>query len=126
MILVCLLYMQQLALLLTFFILFSSTKKHEEQNSNEIEYPEMLSKVFLTHGRIDYWEEQRKLSYDIVTDKGREKQTVDLHNRREYIEGSNFTMGHDGAQTWVKADTSYKRKPVFYKNLMFYFYAMPF
>ena len=118
--------MKELVLLLTISILFSCAPEQTERLSSEIKYPKTLSKVFFAHGGIDKWKEQRTLSYDIVTDKGREMQTIDLQNRREYIVGTNFTMGHEGTQTWVKADTSYNGNPVFYKNLMFYFYAMPF
>ena len=118
--------MKELLLLLGTCLLFSCSLKREKDVFETIAYPEMLSKVFKAHGTLELWKEQRTLSYDIVTDNGRELQTVDLQDRREYIVGSNFIMGNDGKQTWVKSDTSYNGNPVFYKNLMFYFYAMPF
>lgn len=68
----------------------------------------------------------KAMSYEIVKEGGNEKQSIDLLSRREVIEGSNFSSGFTGTEYWVKADTSYKGRPKFYTNLMFYFYAMPF
>ena len=92
----------------------------------KIDYPAELVKVFDNHGGLDNWKAMKGMSYEIVKEGGNEKQTIDLQNRREVIEGSNFTSGYDGKEYWVVADTSYKGRPKFYTNLMFYFYAMPF
>jgi len=102
----------------------SCQSKQQEVQVTEptISYPEAFTKVMDAHGGLDTWKSYRTLSYDM----GEEKQTIDLHDRRELIKSQNFTMGYDGDQVWVKADTSYKGNPVFYKNLIFYFYAMPF
>jgi hypothetical protein len=38
-----------------------------------------------------------------------------------------YTMGYDGENVWIlDPEGVYKGDPVFYHNLMFYFYAMPF
>lgn len=89
-------------------------------------YPAALQKVFEKHGSLATWKKMKALSYEIVKEDGNEKQMIDLHNRRERIEAANFKTGFDGTNFWVEADTSYKGNPVFYHNLMFYFYAMPF
>ncbi len=89
-------------------------------------YPVALQKVFEKHGSLATWNKMKALSYEIVKEGGNEKQMIDLQNRRERIEASNFKTGYDGTNFWVEADTSYKGNPVFYHNLMFYFYAMPF
>ena len=89
-------------------------------------YPAALQKVFAKHGSLATWKNMKALSYEIVKEGGNEKQAIDLHNRRERIEAANFKTGYDGTNFWVEADTSYKGNPVFYHNLMFYFYAMPF
>ena len=94
--------------------------------TTKIEYPAALQKVFDQHGGLDQWNKMHAMSFEIVKEGGNEKTYVDLKDRRELIEASNFTMGYDGTQHWAEADTSYKGNPVFYKNLMFYFYAMPF
>lgn len=88
--------------------------------------PSDIDAVMDHHGGMQEWNRYKSMSYEIVKEKGNEKQMVNLHDRRERIEGSNFTMGYDGNDYWVEADTSFKTNPVFYKNLMFYFYAMPF
>jgi hypothetical protein len=83
-------------------------------------------KIFDNHGGLDKWKSMKSMSYEIVKEEKNEKQFIDLQNRRERIEGSNFTSGYDGKEYWVEADTSYDGNPKFYTNLMFYFYAMPF
>ncbi|MCX8212565.1 MAG: hypothetical protein OTI34_16035 [Lewinella sp.] len=83
------------------------------------------------HGGLDNWKEFRQLSYAMLKGNYPETQLIDLHNRREYIRQPGMAkedlveMGFDGQDVWVTADTTYQGNPLFYKNLMFYFYAMP-
>lgn len=91
-----------------------------------IAYPEPITKILNSHGGLDLWKKQNSLRYDMVKDTSLEKYWVDLFDRRERIESPNFTMGYNGKDYWIDADTSVKMNPVFYKNLIFYFYAMPF
>jgi len=116
-----------ISLFIVILALSCQTQAPESQSSTpERSYPEVVSAVFDAHGGIDSWHQMRAMSYEIVKEGQNEKQIIDLHNRNERIEAANFTMGYDGSDFWVKADTTYKGNPVFYKNLMFYFYAMPF
>ncbi|MGK0314592.1 MAG: hypothetical protein ACI86M_000812 [Saprospiraceae bacterium] len=92
----------------------------------QIEYPAELVKIFDNHGGLDKWNSMKSMSYEIVKEEGNEKQFIDLHDRRERIEASNFTSGYDGKEYWIEADTTYKGNAKFYTNLIFYFYAMPF
>ncbi len=109
---------------LPLLLLFSCQEKATAPASTTpaITYPSAFAKILEVHGGLDAWKDYRTLSYTM----GEEKQTIDLYDRRELIEGSNFTIGFDGDKVWAKADTSYKGNPIFYKNLIFYFYAMPF
>lgn len=83
------------------------------------------------HGGLNNWAKFRQLGYDMPKGENAETQLVDLYDRREYIKqpGKNgadpVEMGFDGENVWLVADSTYKGNPVFYKNLMFYFYAMP-
>ncbi len=90
------------------------------------QYPTELVKVLDAHGGLNTWRDQRALSYEIVKEGQNELQQIDLQTRRERIEAADFKTGYDGEQFWLEADTSYSGNPVFYHNLMFYFYAMPF
>lgn len=92
----------------------------------KIDYPADLVSIFNNHGGLDKWRAMNSISYEIVKEGKNEKQFIDLQNRRERIESSNFTSGFDGKQYWIEADTSYKGNPKFYTNLIFYFYSMPF
>lgn len=93
--------------------------------------PADLVATLNAHGGLDNWKEFRQLSYDMLKGNNPETQLIDLHNRREYIRQPGMAaedlveMGFDGQDVWVSADTSYQGNPLFYKNLMFYFYAMP-
>jgi hypothetical protein len=85
-----------------------------------------MVKVFDKHGGLDQWKKMKSMSYEIVKEEGNEKQEIDLQSRIEIITAATFESGWDGENYWAKADTSYKGNPIFYTNLMFYFYAMPF
>ncbi|MFK8165403.1 MAG: DUF6503 family protein [Lewinella sp.] len=93
--------------------------------------PEDFIATLDAHGGLDSWKEFRQLGYAMPRGEGQETQLVDLYDRREYIKqpvpegGDPIEMGFDGENVWITADTTYKGNPVFYKNLMFYFYAMP-
>lgn len=89
------------------------------------ELPADLVSVLSAHGGLDAWREQEQLSYTIARDGQEEKQMVALRDRREWIKNESMEMGYDGEHTWVVADSSYQGDPLFYRNLMFYFYAMP-
>jgi hypothetical protein len=94
--------------------------------TNKVNYPSDLIQVFDKHGGLSKWKSKNLLSYEIHKDEKVETQVIDLITRREKIEASNFKTGYDGTNYWVEADSTYKGNPIFYHNLMFYFYAMPF
>ena len=105
----------------------------EKNNNSQAEvtvdlskFPASLQKIFAKHGSLEKWHKMNSMAYEIVNPEANEKQFIHLKDRREKIEGRNFTTGFDGNKIWVEADTTYKGNPVFYHNLMFYFYAMPF
>ncbi len=89
-------------------------------------YPADITEVFTAHGGMEAWQNMQALSFEIEKEEGNEKHFINLGNRRDRVEGANFTMGFDGNDVWIKADSTYKGNPAFYHNLMFYFYAMPF
>lgn len=113
---------------LVVFLFACKPQSDQIENSSDalITYPEAMQKIFETHGGLATWKSMSAMSYEIEKKDQNEKQFVDLKDRRERIEASNVTMGYDGSNFWMEADTSYKGNPIFYKNLMFYFYAMPF
>ena len=121
--------MNNLIFLLTLITIMSCQQpklRTLQTKSKKIEYPAAFAKVLEAHGGMDAWNKMHGLSYDMVNGEKYERQIIDLKDRRERIEGENFIVGYDGQNYWVEADTSYKGNPIFYKNLIFYFYAMPF
>ncbi|MEO0340372.1 MAG: DUF6503 family protein [Bacteroidota bacterium] len=98
----------------------------EDQAAAERVLPSAFTKVLEAHGGLEQWEKMQTLTFDRANSAGNEKIFVDLKSRHDKIEAPSFKMGYDGTQYWVEADTSFKRNPIFYHNLMFYFYAMPF
>ncbi len=90
-------------------------------------YPEALAKVFDAHGGLAQWNNYKTLSYSMPKTNGEELQTIDLQSRKDKIMIGTVEMGFDGKNVWLlDSENSYKGDPVFYHNLMFYFYAMPF
>jgi hypothetical protein len=90
-------------------------------------YPEALQKVFKAHGGLDNWKNKRTISFEIPKPDKTEKHTIDLYSRNEKIEMEGVSMGSHGADIWLLDEKkAYKGDAVFYHNLMFYFYAMPF
>ena len=87
--------------------------------------PSDYQAVLEAHGGLANWQQYRTLSFKMPSESGGETQTIDLQTRHERIEQPGATIGYDGRQTWVKSDGEYEGDPVFYRNLMFYFYAMP-
>lgn len=129
--------MKQLTLLLLIIISLSACEQNTPTVKEEVKetitesidvnrFPEDLQKVFAKHGTLERWDKMNALSFEIVKEEGNEKQSVDLKNRRERIEAATFKTGFDGKEYWLEADSTYKGNAVFYHNLMFYFYAMPF
>lgn len=109
-------------------ILMACTQSRQpiEKIETHNKYPSELNKIFDRHGSISTWQQKKSLSYEIVGEDMNEKQFIDLRNRRERIEAANFITGYDGENIWLEADSTYDGDAVFYHNLMFYFYAMPF
>jgi hypothetical protein len=120
--------MKHITMLLLAVLFFScQTEPTEETTSVDLSrYPEAFQKILEQHGGLAQWQKMKSLSFERVNSAGNEKHLIDLPTRLDRIDAPNFQMGFDGAQYWVKADTSFKRDPIFYHNLMFYFYAMPF
>ena len=88
--------------------------------------PADFRSVLEAHGGLAAWQKQNTLSFSFPKGEGKEKHTVDLRTRRELIEQPTATIGYDGEKSWVVSEGEYEGDPLFYRNLMFYFYAMPF
>ena len=129
----------KLGTLLLFCIAILSCKQasKESTSTNEISevpidvansrFPEAFTKILKAHGGLDTWREKRTLTFEIPKPETKEVHTTDLSSRIDKIEMQQFSLGFDGQQVWLSdKDQSYKGDPVFYHNLMFYFYAMPF
>lgn len=106
----------------------SSDEIQEETISQEVsKYPEAFTKILTAHGGHIPWKKKRNLTFEIPKPDAKEVHTTDLHSRKDKIEMQNFSMGFDGQEVWLLDEKQvYKGDPVFYHNLMFYFYAMPF
>jgi hypothetical protein len=125
-----------LPLLLLFSFACKESPKEVEtpakEDSGEVlietnQYPGVLWDIFEAHGGLKSWKEQKTLIYEIPKADAAETHTVDLYSRKDRISTPDFSMGYDGENVWLQDEKeAYKGDPVFYHNLMFYFYAMPF
>ncbi len=94
---------------------------------DDSKYPEALRKIFEAHGGLTAWKAKRTISFEIPKKDMTEKHTIDLFSRNEKIEMPGISMGSQGSNIWLLDEKeAYKGDAVFYHNLMFYFYAMPF
>lgn len=94
---------------------------------DDSKYPEVLRKIFDVHGGLAAWKSKRTISYEMPKVDAIEKQTIDLYSRNEKIEMPGIIMGSEGGDIWLlDEEEAYEGDAVFYHNLMFYFYAMPF
>ncbi|MAD98123.1 MAG: hypothetical protein CMB99_12425 [Flavobacteriaceae bacterium] len=89
----------------------------------EVTPEDQLLKVVEKHGGLEIWKNTKTLAFQ----KGREVHTTDLHTRRGVINHPKYSLGFDGKEVWLDQDSVFfKGNKVFYYNLYFYFYAMPF
>jgi hypothetical protein len=103
----------------------------ETSNVKEVEkpkeYPAQLQAMFTAHGGLNHWKKMNNLCFEMKGKSGEETHTVSLPDRKTKIESKDWSIGYDGKGVWLlKHDLGYEGNPVFYHNLMFYFYAMPF
>lgn len=105
----------------------TTVPKTMNTKSLEARFPETLQKIFDAHGGYATWKKYKTLTFEIKKQQNNEIHVVDLYNRMDLISIDDIQMGFDGNKVWL-ADTekTYQGDPVFYHNLMFYFYAMPF
>ena len=131
--------MKKILSVLIFAIFITACKNEPKEKTTIIEtinkedvttsiYPEAITKVFDAHGGIDQWNKMKSLSFTMEKPNGKEITTTDLKTRAELIDTPTYTQGFDGKTLWIeeKDGNEYKGKPMFYKGLMMYFYAMPF
>ena len=124
---------------LMLLLIFTTCKEQPKQSISNIEspvqtgtavdesYPEALQKVFEAHGGLRQWRSFKNLVYEIPKDDFSEVHTINLYSRKDRVDTPDFSMGFDGNDVWLKdPDKQYEGDAVFYHNLMFYFYAMPF
>src|SRR5690606_16949706 len=103
----------------------------ETSNVKEVEkpkeYPAQLQAMFTAHGGLNHWKKMNNLCFEMKGKNVEETQTDALPDRKTKIESKDWSIGYDGKGVWLlKQDVGYEGNPVFYHNLMFYFYAMPF
>ncbi len=105
----------------------ASLKTVEIDSSKLNKYPESFIKVLDAHGGLKAWKSASFLSFEILKNKKVEKHFIDLKNRKDKIETLDYSIGFDGANYWkLDKKNQFKGSPLFYHNLYFYFYAMPF
>ncbi|MDP2687961.1 MAG: hypothetical protein Q8O62_12110 [Aequorivita sp.] len=99
----------------------------ESKVDAEKSYPAQLQSVFTAHGGLNQWKKMNNLCFEMKGKNGNETHTISLPDRKTKIESKDWSIGYDGKGVWLlKHKLGYEGNPVFYHNLMFYFYAMPF
>lgn len=105
----------------------TEAKPEMEAKMDMSKYPEALQKVFEAHGGLDTWRKKKSLAYELPKGESKEIHTTNLYSRKDRVDAENYTIGYDGKEVWLLDEgKSYKGDAIFYHNLYFYFYAMPF
>ncbi|WP_299435529.1 DUF6503 family protein [uncultured Maribacter sp.] len=119
-------------------LLFSckeNTKKEETvkpeketiETSNPNDYPDVFKKVLNAHGGLNAWKEYSLLTFEIAKEGYTEKHSIDLKSRKDRVDAPEYSIGFGGKNIWMLNEKHlFKGDPVFFHNLYFYFYAMPF
>ncbi|MBT8263072.1 MAG: DUF4292 domain-containing protein [Bacteroidia bacterium] len=99
-----------------------------EETARIMNYPVLFKEVLKAHGGLERWSEMKNLCFEFSKLNGAETHTVSLPDRRTKIESEKWSIGFNGKDIWLlqNQEEAYKDNPIFYHNLMFYFYAMPF
>ncbi|KAA3618514.1 MAG: hypothetical protein DWP94_14325 [Flavobacterium sp.] len=99
-----------------------------EDTARMLKYPVSLKEIFKVHGGLDRWDQMNNLCFEMDSRSGTETHNISLPDRKTKIEAPYWSMGYNGKDVWIheNRENAYKGDPVFYHNLMFYFYAMPF
>lgn len=111
----------------------ATTTAPTETTATQRALPELLQQALEAHGGLAAWQHfgtmQYQLSGTLGDEPREEKQTIDLRTRQVRIEGPNYQMGlNDQNRLWVSPNKAAfgKMSALFYHNLYFYFFAIPF
>ena len=111
-----------------FTLLVACSSADERSAENNQTYPECFMEVLQAHGGLEKWQEMETLQYKLRKDDQTETHTIDLKNRKDLIEASDYTLGYDGENVWVSPNAAAfpGKSAKFYHNLYFYFLSIPF
>lgn len=133
--------MKKIAVVVFSLFAFVACKENKaDQTANEVtvvndavemqkkSLPTNISEVMQAHGGMAQWNKMNNLCFSFDGRGGEEVHTVSLKNRNEKIENEKWSIGNDGNGVWLLQNEpeAYKGNAMFYSQLMFYFYAMPF
>ena len=126
--------MKYLYFLIGLSIMFNSCKEKDQKTQKEEQSPlekrsfiQPIQDNLAAHGGLELWDSFSLLKFNRPTDKGVVRHLVDLKRRNEIIsKDSAYTVGYLDNKTWVLPDSSSFTNARFFKNLHFYFFALPF
>lgn len=86
--------------------------------------------VLEAHGDWEQFYRAQSMSYQMIHETTRNKETylIDLDTRKTRIDASKFQIGFDGEQAWISPnrESFSGRSVLFYHNLYFYFFTIPY
>jgi hypothetical protein len=111
------------------FILFVACDPADERSTESSQsYPSYFLEVLEAHGGLKQWKQMGTMQYHLRKEENTETHTIDLKNRKDLIEASNYTLGYNGEKVWVSPNKAAfpGKSAKFYHNLYFYFLSIPF
>ena len=113
------------------FICLAACSSSNNEQKNAISVPldhykninPRLAECIKAHGGLEQWKKFGTLKFQ----NGKIRNTLNLRNRNEtFTNDSTFTVGYHDGQVWVQPDSTAYPNAKFYRNLYFYFFALPF
>jgi hypothetical protein len=127
--------MKYVHLLIGLSLFFNACKQKDQKKAQKEELSSIVKRTFIqpiednleAHGGLELWNSFNSLTFERPTDSGPVKHIIDLKSRNETIsKDTTYSVGYLDNKTWVLPDSSAFINARFYKNLHFYFFALPF
>lgn len=107
--------------------LTSVKEPKDTQSKTAKEFPSELQAVLTAHGGSKQWKKMNNLCFEMKGENGIETHTISLPDRKTKVESKDWSIGYDGKKAWLlRHDVGYEGDSIFYHDLMFYFFSMPF
>ncbi|MEM1320816.1 MAG: DUF6503 family protein [Bacteroidota bacterium] len=112
-----------------FLLLPTACKTGSEATAPQQNFPQLFKQVLTAHGSLSQWRKMKTLKFTRGTGEDAVYHLINLATRDEVMtKDGSYTLGFQGKSMWVAPNKEAfpGKSPRFYRNLHFYFFALPF